>query len=141
MGLMFPKRRTKAPAADRGKDVGHLRLIRACPCLACLAEPAEAAHVRYSDAARGKVNPGIGRKPEDRWTVPLCPRCHRTGTAAQHSTNERAWWEAHRIDPLAAAIALHRISTTCRSRKLAEHMTIELMRAEVRRRHRRITNQ
>lgn len=107
----------KAPHKNRPKrlrDEAHLKFIRRCQCLACGREPAEAAHVRYSDAARGKSNPGIGAKPGDNWVVPLCPKCHRMGLQSQHATNERLWWEMQGIDPLDVAEKLYEASTSGR---------------------------
>lgn len=131
-GLPFPKKVTRPRAANPDRDEAHLRLLRKCQCLACGAEPAEAAHIRYSDAARGKVNPGMGRKPADRHAVPLCPKCHRMGRGCQHDRNERVWWEQHRIDPLVVADALYSASTVGRNRRLETSMLVDLLRAVVR---------
>lgn len=136
--LMFPKPSAQKRRRDPSKDEVHLGLIRQCQCLACLVEPAEAAHVRYADPLRDKPMTGMGRKPADKWAVPLCPKCHRDGPGAQHSMGERQFWEAHRIDPLAVCIELHRISTTCRERRLDHEMTVDLMRAAVRKANRRL---
>jgi hypothetical protein len=35
----------------------------------------------------------MGEKPDDRRTLPLCAQHHLTGPDAQHSSNERRWWE------------------------------------------------
>ena len=90
------------------RDEKHLAFIRALPCVICGAE-AEAAHVRYSDASRGKVNPGMSRK-DDRYVLPLCHGCHRTGQEAQHRTGEREWWQGHGIDPIPVCEALRAVS-------------------------------
>lgn len=45
----------------------------------------------------------MGRKPDDRWAVPLCPELHRLLKGCQHDSEERAWWKQFRIDPLAVA--------------------------------------
>ena len=87
----------------------HLVYIRSLPCLICGRAPSEAAHVRYSDARAAKVNPGMGQKPEDRWTVPVCAEHHR-GLQGQHSSGEKAWWEGHRIDPIPIASYLWGVS-------------------------------
>lgn len=88
----------------RERDEKHLRLIRQLPCLICHVCPCGvAAHVRYASVAYGKPEPGIGAKPDDRWTVPLCPSHHQD----QHRYGEREWWRQHGIDPLAVASALH----------------------------------
>jgi hypothetical protein len=78
----------------------HLRYIRGLPCVVC-GNPTstEAAHIRFSSIQFNKRQVGIGEKPDDRWTVPLCGEHHRT----QHQENERAFWAAHRINPLSVA--------------------------------------
>ncbi len=135
--MAFPKRVARKRQPDPDRDEKHLALIRQCQCVACLSEPAEAAHVRYGEPTKGKPSTGMGRKPADKWTVPLCPNCHRNGPGAQHSMGERAFWEAHRIDPLALAQELYVVSTTCRGRRLDRQMTINLMWQIIRRNHRR----
>lgn len=79
------KRLPRAP-----RDAEHLDAIRQCPCLSCGQDPAgEAAHVRFGSLA------GMGRKPPDSETLPLCFRCHRT----QHSVGELTFWASVGIDP------------------------------------------
>lgn len=91
------------------RDEAHLSFVRALPCLSCLGGPAEAAHVRFSDASRGKVNPGMGRK-DDFYVVPLCHWCHRDGPEAQHRCNEADWWAGKGIDVLSICAALREVS-------------------------------
>lgn len=82
----------------------HLDFIRQLPCLCCLNNICtEAAHVRFSDARAAKVNPGVGRKPDDKWTVPLCGDHHRK----QHSMDEDEFWSHEGIDPIFVAMALY----------------------------------
>ena len=82
----------------------HLRLIRSLPCLCCLDNiSTEAAHIRYSDSRIAKVNAGVGQKPDDKFTVPLCGECHRK----QHSGSERKFWAAQGMDPILIALALY----------------------------------
>ena len=45
------------------------------------------AHLRFSEARHGARNPGLQRKPDDRWTLPLCPEEHRL----QHTMSESAY--------------------------------------------------
>lgn len=95
----------------RQHDEKHLAFIRILPCLVsgsryCV----EAAHIRYSDASWGKVNPGIGRKPDDKWVVPLSAAEHRLNRDAQHNGSEREFWERKGIDPLPIARALWTVS-------------------------------
>lgn len=92
---------------EKRRDDSHLNLIRRCFCLTCLSEgPCDAAHIRYHDLDAGKDQTGIGRKPEDRWTVPLCHDCHMK----QHARGERQWWKERNIDPIVAAKLLYHAS-------------------------------
>lgn len=93
-------------------DEKHLAFIRKLPCLVSGSNVnVEAAHIRYSDAEWGKINPGHSRKPDDKWTVPLCADLHRLDPInSQHAMNEREFWESHGIDPLPIATALWAIS-------------------------------
>lgn len=84
----------------------HIDFIHQLPCVITKQYGVEAAHIRYNDLNYGKTNPGIGRKPDDCWTVPLCPEKHRE----QHSMNERKFWDNHGIDPLKIALALWKVS-------------------------------
>lgn len=90
---------------DRGRvrEPLYLAFIRLQPCAARALGgcdgPVEAAHVRYSDAQRGRVNPGLQVKPSDEYTLPLCASHHRAGPIAQHSMNERRFWEMVGVEP------------------------------------------
>lgn len=53
------------------------------------------AHLRFSNAAAGAANPGLQRKPDDRWTLPLSPNEHRR----QHAMGEAAYWAELSIIP------------------------------------------
>jgi hypothetical protein len=66
------------------------------------AGPIEAAHVRYSDARAGSVNPGMQRKNHDRNATPLCRFHHQHD---QHRGAERAFWARVGKDAYAAAAA------------------------------------
>ncbi len=87
----------------REENAKYLAAIRLLPCLICLRSPSEAAHVRMRDLARGKTSPGIGRKPDDRYAVPLCHEHH----LEQHRRGERIFWETKGIDPIAVALELY----------------------------------
>ncbi len=92
------ERQALRQAADH--NPAYLVLVRQLPCLKCGLEPAgEAAHVRYNSGAHGKHN-GMGKKPADRWTVPLCGGCHRTDKDALHQVGEQLFWHLLGIDPL-----------------------------------------
>lgn len=111
--LSGPKlEKRESPKADRGRvrDAGFLAFLRRLPCVACRAEglpsgaPIEAAHIRYSDAKLGRVNPGMQAKPSDCWATPLCRHHHQHD---QHTRAERAFWERLGVEPGALSMALH----------------------------------
>ena len=84
----------------RGR-VHHLAFVRQLPCVACgKAAPSDAAHVRIG------TDGGVGRKPGDRYAVPLCAICH----AKQHRVGELTFWSALRVDPLNVALRLWTVS-------------------------------
>jgi hypothetical protein len=106
-------RRAAAPkirnSSERERDPAFLAWLRRLPCVACMVEggfcgATEAAHIRFSDARLGRVNPGLQRKPSDRWATPLGRGHHQRD---QHAGAERAFWERLRVDPGELAIALH----------------------------------
>ena len=87
----------------KAKNNEHLRYIRQLPCLVCGDNTStEAAHVRMADARAAKSITGIGIKPADSWTVPLCGRHHRR----QHEVGEAHFWSQWGIDPVFKAMAL-----------------------------------
>lgn len=90
----------------RVKDGGHLDNIRQLPCIICGTHPVEAAHVRIGSRKHGKRPTGLGEKPDDRWTIPLCARHHRLDPEAQHSGYELRFWDDYEIDPFATALSL-----------------------------------
>jgi hypothetical protein len=97
------------PRQPRERDPGFLAFLRRLPCVAGMVEggcsgPVEAAHLRFSDASVGRVNPGMGRKPSDKWATSLCRGHHQHD---QHMKAERAFWERLGIDPNALSQALY----------------------------------
>jgi hypothetical protein len=98
-----PKHKRMKPS---GKEPGHLDLIRRVPCI-LTGRPAEAAHIRYPAPEHGKGITGMGRKPEDKWVVPLCPELHRMLKGCQHDSAEREWWAQFGVDPCAVALRMH----------------------------------
>ena len=91
----------------RQRDDKHLAFIRTQPC--CLPfcnRQAEAAHLRMGNLSIGKEPAGRGEKPDDKFTVPLCPYHHRIGIDSQHRSNEREWWERTGLNPWAIAASL-----------------------------------
>ena len=112
-----PRRDFREPS--KGGDKAHLEQVRQLPCLKCGMEGCEACHVRFASAAYGKAS-GLGKKPEDRWAVPLCAGDHRLAKDAQHNRNEQAFWAELDINPLAGATALW----NCRGDYVAMHMVV-----------------
>lgn len=95
------------PRRNEGeRDPDYLAMVRQCPCLCCGMEPSEAAHVRFASAAFGKAS-GLGKKPDDRFSAPLCAGCHRLGRDAQHKRNEQEFWHALGINPLVVCERLY----------------------------------
>tara|TARA_R110001606_G_scaffold227564_1_gene375614 strand:- start:22 stop:351 length:330 start_codon:yes stop_codon:yes gene_type:complete len=71
----------------------HLMYIANKPCLICGGIDVQAAHIRYAGA-------GIGQKPCDIFTTPLCLEHHRE----QHTMNEKMFWLLYKINPIARAM-------------------------------------
>jgi len=91
----------RAPKRDLRRRAQHLAFVRQLPCVACgKAAPSEAAHVRTG------TDGGVGVKPGDRYTVPLCTFCH----AKQHRIGELTFWSGLRIDPINVALRLWTVS-------------------------------
>jgi hypothetical protein len=87
----------------RIENRNHLAFIRRLPCVVCLTRRnVEAAHVRMGNPLYGKRQAGMGEKPNDAFTLPLCAAHHDE----QHSMNEAAFWMALAIDPLQLALSL-----------------------------------
>jgi hypothetical protein len=89
------------PKPNLRRRVQHLAFVRQLPCVACgKAAPSDAAHVRTG------TDGGVGRKPGDRYAVPLRTACH----AKQHRIGELTFWSTLRIDPLNVALRLWTVS-------------------------------
>lgn len=81
----------------------HLKFIRQLPCVRCGDNTStEAAHVRMPDPRSAKESCGKGEKPHDKWTLPLCGRCHRL----QHDIGEKRFWDFGTQDPHFICMAL-----------------------------------
>jgi hypothetical protein len=89
----------------RIKDETHLDFIRGLPCVICHDNTTtEAAHVRMPMLRAAKKITGIGIKPNDCWTVPLCSRHHRR----QHEIgSESKFWGDYGINPVEIAAFLY----------------------------------
>jgi hypothetical protein len=78
----------------RHRDKAHLKFVASQPCLVCGRSPADAHHLRFTQAR------AMGRKVSDEFTVPLCRTHHRDN----HSFgDEVTWWERRAIDPIATS--------------------------------------
>ena len=87
----------------RQKDGSHLDFIRDLPCIVCGAESTiDAAHIRAGDPRAAKRHTGMGERPDDIWTLPLCRKHHDM----QHRGGELSFWKTWRIDPIATAAFL-----------------------------------
>lgn len=87
----------------RVKDEKYLAWIRSYSCLLCENNvEVEACHVRLEDPLVDKRETGMGEKPDDRWTLPLCGYHHRD----QHRGGEQQFWNRHRVNPISACLAL-----------------------------------
>jgi hypothetical protein len=86
----------------RVENAAHLAFIRKLPCLICASRNVQAAHIRAGNPHYGKRATGLGEKPADHWTVPLCMAHHHE----QHQGNEMEFWTRHGIDPFKLALAL-----------------------------------
>ncbi len=114
-------------------DSGYKGWIAGLPCAICAGTPVEVAHLRYADALYLKEQPGMQAKPDDIWTLPLCPKHHRLGSNAQHSGNERLWWRAYsgpyshsERDPHALCLILRHL---CHPDTLAAERVLEQWRS------------
>jgi DNA recombination protein Rad52 len=81
----------------RVRDADHLAFVSRHPCLVCGRRPAQAHHVRFAQPR------AMALKVSDEYTVPLCVGHH---DAVHRTGDERAWWSARQIDPLAVALQL-----------------------------------
>ena len=107
----FSLDRDRKSRTARRHEQSHLAFVRSLPCTICgTRRQVEAAHVRYADPTYGKATTGLGTKPDDRFTLPLCAEHHRIGEQSQHANGEKEWWGHHRIDPLLVALKLHCVS-------------------------------
>jgi len=83
-------------------DRPYLDWLKTRYCIACASPPpCDPAHIRSASIKRDKPLTGGGRKPDDRWAVPLCRICHDSQHAAG---NELAWWQSRNRDPFVLAI-------------------------------------
>jgi hypothetical protein len=102
-GSLLKRVQPRAPRVNATKDDAYLAMVRQCPCLDCAQDPAgEACHLRMSSATHGKKG-GMGKKPDDKWVLPLCREHHER----QHKIGERQFWYELGINPFLAAKRLY----------------------------------
>ncbi len=83
----------------------YLAALHLLPCLRCGSRhEIEAAHIRLTSAewtAKTGVGTGAGgaEKPSDRWALPLCSECHRTGRDAEHVVGTERFYRDWGVDP------------------------------------------
>jgi hypothetical protein len=92
MNAILPRKIPKAPKrASRWRSQAHTTFVRSFACAMCGSTTnIEAAHVRMGSGA------GIGQKPDDWRTVPLCggrDGCH----ALQHRGGEPSFWNEYEV--------------------------------------------
>lgn len=81
--------RQASPKTKTPRNAKYLAYIRTNDCAACGRNaPSQAAHVRMGGDG------GMGLKPSDYRTVPLCGSCHYR----QHQIGERKFWD-QQVDP------------------------------------------
>jgi ERF superfamily len=83
----------------RKRDKAHRDFVCSQPCLICGRRPSDAHHIRFGQPR------ALGRKVSDEFTVPLCRVHHRD---LHRRSDEKAWWEAAKIEPMAIAQRLWR---------------------------------
>lgn len=101
--MNFPTRiKRDSGKKERGKrSPAHRKWIRDFHCCACgTATAIECAHVRVG------TDGGIGIKPSDRWTIPLCKDCH----SRQHQLGEESFEKETGINMKAIAEQLFKLS-------------------------------
>jgi hypothetical protein len=83
----------------RKRDKAHRDFVCSQPCLICGRRPSDAHHIQFGQPR------ALGRKVSDELTVPLCRVHHRD---LHHRSDEKAWWEAAKIEPMEIAARLWR---------------------------------
>jgi transcription elongation factor Elf1 len=88
---MLPRRKPKAPKhASRWISPAHRAFIRTFACAMCDSmENVQCAHLRMGSGA------GMGQKPDDYLTTPLCYTCHQCD---QHMTSEPDFWQRYQAN-------------------------------------------
>jgi hypothetical protein len=78
----------------RKRDKAHRDFVCSQPCLICGRRPCDAHHIQFGQPR------ALGRKVSDEFTVPLCRAHHRD---LHRRSDEKAWWEVAKIEPMRIA--------------------------------------
>ena len=92
-------RKKRSRTGSREHSTPHLEWIRSLPCMIGRPTCGTTVHAHHVRVGTGG---GTGRKPDDRWTVPLCPLHHAEGHTGGWATFEAK----HGVDLRARAIEL-----------------------------------
>jgi hypothetical protein len=119
--------RLKPIKTPRVQKRAHLDFIKSLPCVCCATKGVlrmadDPAHIRTESRLHGKEETGGGRKPSDRWCLPLC-RAHHD---AQHSMSEANFWKMFGIDHFLLALVLWGLTGD-------DHAAVEVIRLHARR--------
>lgn len=102
---MQPRIARTVPVSVRSKRPGdskvHLAMIRRLPC--CLPGCGSGGDAHHLLGAIDGLPKGVGRKNEDRWTLPVC-RAHHD--AAHRAGNDEAWFAGNGVQARDLARAL-----------------------------------
>ena len=91
----------------RKRDIKHCAWIRTLPCVICGDNTTvECCHIRMADPELDKPLTGMGIKPDDVWTLPMCGKHHRE----QHRNGEYMFWEGVGLVPTIMALMLYTVS-------------------------------
>lgn len=101
--------RQRLPRIEDKPYLAWLRKQR-CACGCLQGPPCDAAHVRASSLAHGKDYTGGGRKPSDRWALPLKHDHHMSQT--WHG-DEVGWWAMHGVKDV-FALCIDTFTKFCR---------------------------
>lgn len=93
------------PRRPRLYDRPYLDWLKTRYCVGCSRSgPCDPAHIRAASIRYDKPLTGGGRKPDDKWALPLCRLCHDD----QHASgNELRWWRVRNLDPFVLATSYY----------------------------------
>jgi hypothetical protein len=92
---------------ERLVDPQYLKWLMRQRCACCGAPPpCDPAHLRAGSLKYAKPYPGLRRKPDDRWALPLKRKCHMSQT---FQFGELQFWQLHGVaDPFALCIKYYK---------------------------------